>query len=286
MLERRRTPGTSGRTMQEFRGKVAVVTGAASGIGLASARCLAREGMAVALLDIRSDELRVATEEVASLGGRAIGIVTDVADLPSVEAAKSEVLATFGKVHLLMNNAAVFIRGHAIASVGDEVWDWLLGVNLYGPLHCIRSLLPQMQAQGEGGHIVNMASISGFVVGDRQNGLYCAGKFALVALSEALAHDLAGSGIEVSVVMPAAVASKFYENSAQLRGALGGPNRFPTAPPDTVAGMSPDEVAARVLEGVRRNSFYIPTHSSTRALLEQRHRTIMAAYDAAAQWRS
>jgi NAD(P)-dependent dehydrogenase (short-subunit alcohol dehydrogenase family) len=268
--------------MQEFRGRVAVVTGAASGIGLASARMFARQGMSVALLDVRADALAVATKSVRDLGAKAVGILADVADQKSVETAAEQVLAALGKVHVLMNNAAVFIRGQEIASVGDDVWDWLLGVNLYGAIHCIRTFLPRMRAHGEGGHIVNTASISGFVVGNRQNGVYATSKFALVALSEALAHDLAGSGIGVSVILPAAVATPFYENSAELRGGLGGQNLFPTTPPDTAAGMSAEEVAERLLRGLRAGSFYIPTHTGTRAMLEARHRAIMAAYDALA----
>lgn len=261
-----------------------MVTGAASGIGSASARMFAQQGMDVALLDVRAEALSAVVNSVNALGARAVGVVTDVADQRSVDAAAEQILGKFGKVHLLMNNAAVFIRGHEIASVGDDVWDWLLGVNLYGAIHCIRTFLPQMRAHGEGGHIVNTASISGFAVGDRKNGVYATAKFALVALSEALAHDLAGSGIGVSVIMPAAVATDFYETSAELRGALGGPNLFPTAPPDTAAGMSPEEVAARLLHGLRAGSFYIPTHSGTRAMLEARHRAIMSAYDVAAAW--
>jgi NAD(P)-dependent dehydrogenase (short-subunit alcohol dehydrogenase family) len=264
--------------MNEFRGKVAVVTGAASGIGLASARLLARQGMSVALLDVRQAEVLEAAREVAALGVRAIGIVSDVADEASVSAAADKVSAELGKVHLLLNNAAVFIRGGEIASVGDDVWDWLLGVNLYGAIHCIRSFLPRIRSHGEDGHIVTMASISGFAVGDRQNGVYAASKFALVALSEALAHDLRGTNVGVSIVFPAAVATNFYENSAQLRGSLGGRNLFPTAPPDTASGMSPDEVAQRMLDGIRSNRLYVATHPRTQTLLAERHRAIMAAY--------
>jgi NAD(P)-dependent dehydrogenase (short-subunit alcohol dehydrogenase family) len=270
--------------MQDFQGRVAVVTGAASGIGLASARAFARLGMKVALLDVREADLAAAAKAVAELGAPVLSLATDVADAAAVDAARDQILAAFGKVHLLMNNAAVFIRGHDVASVGDDVWDWLLGVNLYGPIHCVRSFLPGMQAHGEGGHIVNTASISGFAVGNRKNGVYATSKFALVGFSEALAHELTGTGVGVSVIFPAAVATEFYENSAQIRGDLGGPNLYPTAPPDTAAGMSPDEVAARLVHGIRNNAFYIPTHSATRDLLEARHRNVMAGFDAAARF--
>ena len=270
--------------MRDFQGKVAVVTGAASGIGLASAKAFAREGMDVALLDVRAEAVEAAAEQVRAPGRRAIGIEADVADDASVKAAAQRIDREFGKVHLLMNNAAVFLRGPDIATMGDDVWDWLLGVNLYGPIHCIRAFLPRIQAHGQGGWIVNTASISGFVTGDRKNGGYGTSKFALVALSEALALDLRGSGVGVSVILPAAVSTEFYEHSAELRGDLGGPNLFPAASPDTLAGMTPDEVAARMIDGVKAGRFFIATHPSSRAAIEARHAELMAAYDAAEAW--
>ena len=184
-----------------------------------------------------------------------------------------------------MNNAAVFLRGGDIACIEDDVWRWLLGVNLLGPIHCVRSFLPHLREHGRGGHIVNTSSISGFVVRDRQNGAYAATKSALVSYSEALRFDLEGSGIGVSVVLPGPVASDFYVTSAAHRGELGGPNLYPTTPPDTAAGMPPSEVAARIVDGVRENRFFIATHAATRPMVEQRHAELMAAYDAAAAWK-
>jgi NAD(P)-dependent dehydrogenase (short-subunit alcohol dehydrogenase family) len=267
--------------MRSFQNKVAVITGAASGIGLASARALANEGMHVVLLDNREADLKIAVESIHVEGSRTLGLTVDVTDAAAVEKAAEQVVAEFGAVHLLMNNAAVFIRGPDIVDVEDDVWEWLLGVNLYGTLHCIRSFLPKIQEHNEEGHVVNTCSLSGLIVRPRKNGVYATSKYALVGLSEALAHDLEESNINVSVLLPAAVASDFYLSSAEHRGTLGGENMFASTPEDTANGMSPDEVAARLLDGIRDKRFYIATHSPTRAMLETKHRELMAAYDAA-----
>lgn len=267
--------------MNNFKNKVAVITGAASGIGLATAILLSKQGMRVVLLDNRQEALEIAEQEIKATGAKALALVVDVTDENAVEAAAEKVISEFGAAHLLMNNAAVFIRGPEIAEVTDDVWDWLLKVNLYGTIHCIRSFLPRIQAHGEEGHIVTTCSLSGFTVRDRKNGVYATSKFALVGLSEALAHDLAGSPIGVSVVLPAAVATDFYLTSAQHRGEIGGKNTVDQTPEDTANGMLPEEVAARLLEGIRNKRFYIATHSATREMLEARHQEIMSAYDAA-----
>jgi NAD(P)-dependent dehydrogenase (short-subunit alcohol dehydrogenase family) len=270
--------------MDAFKDKVAVVTGAASGIGFETARAFAALGARVAVLDVRADAARAAAARIAAAGAEAIGIAADVSNEDAVEDAARRVLDRLGTVDLLMNNAAVFLRGGEIASLSDDVWRWLLDVNLYGPIHCIRAFLPHIRAHGRGGHIVNTSSISGFVVRDRRNGAYAATKSALVSLSEALRFDLEGTGIGVSVVLPGAVASDFYLTSAEHRGDLGGPNLYPTTPPDTAAGMPPAEVAARIVDGVRAKRFFIATHAATRAMVESRHEELMAAYDAAAAW--
>lgn len=271
--------------MKEFGNRVAVLTGSASGIGFETARAFAALGMRVVLIDKRADAVEAAAAAIAAGGARASGMAVDVADPHAVEDAARHILADFGGVDLLMNNAAVFLRGGDIATYSDDVWRWLIDVNLFGPIHCVRSFLPQMQAHGRGGHIVNTSSISGFVVRDRQNGAYAATKSALVSYSEALRFDLEGSSIGVSVVLPGAVASDFYLSSAAHRGELGGPNLFPTTPPDTAAGMTPAEVAQRIVDGVRANRFFIATHGNTRTMVEERHEELMAAYDAAAEWK-
>jgi NAD(P)-dependent dehydrogenase (short-subunit alcohol dehydrogenase family) len=271
--------------MKEFRHKVAVVTGAASGIGLESARAFTKLGMRVALLDVRADAVEAAAESIKQADAAAIGLAVDVTDELAVADAARHIVSELGSVDLLMNNAAVFLRGGEIAELGDDVWRWLFGVNLFGTIHCIRSFLPYMKERGRGGHIVNTSSISGFVVRDRKNGAYAATKSALASLSEALRFDLEPEGIGVSVVLPGPVASDFYLTSAEHRGDLGGPNLYPTTPPDTAAGTKPAEVAARIVDGVRENRFFIATHTATRPMVEARHAELMAAYDAAADWR-
>lgn len=271
--------------MKHFEGKVAVVTGSASGIGFETARAFAGLGMRVALLDVREDSVSDAADAIRSTGTEALGLAVDVTDSIAVDDAARQVAAQLGPVAVLMNNAAVFMRGGDIVDVDDAAWRWLIGVNLFGPIHCVRSFLPMIREHATGGHIVNTSSISGFVVRDRQNGAYAATKSALVSYSEALRFDLEESGVGVSVVLPGAVASDFYLTSAAHRGDIGGPNLFPTTPPDTAAGMTPAEVAARIIDGIRDNRFFIATHTGTRPMVESRHDELMAAYDAAAKWR-
>jgi len=271
--------------VQDFAGKVAVVTGAASGIGLGLARTFTRAGMAVAMCDIRGERLQTAAHEVAGLGqGRVIAVEADVASHDSVEQAAQRIEREFGKIHLVCNNAGVVLRGMLMEKIDDATWNWLLGVNLYGVIHGIQAFVPRIRAHGEGGHIVNTASMAGLQVGDRQTGAYAASKFAVVALSEALARDLKDTNIGVSVLAPAAVQTEIYTSSAQHRGDLGGPNAFAQTPEDIAKGLEPDDVGRRVLDGIRAGQFYLITHPETRAWIERRHAGIMAGYDFADRW--
>src|ERR1700757_1812466 len=166
--------------MQDFSGKVAVITGAASGIGLGCARTFARAGMKVALCDLRADALDHAVTNIRALGGEAIGIPTDVSRHDSVEHAASEAVKAFGKIHVAMNNAGVVLRGLPMSDVSDNAWNWVLGVNLYGVVHGIQSFVPRIRAHGEGGHVINTASMAGLHVGNRQTGAYATSKVAVV----------------------------------------------------------------------------------------------------------
>ncbi|HVG51808.1 MAG TPA: SDR family NAD(P)-dependent oxidoreductase [Xanthobacteraceae bacterium] len=272
--------------MKDFAGKVAVVTGAASGIGLGLARAFVREGMSVAMCDIRIEPLNEAREQVAALGqGRVIAIQADVSDAQSVENAARKIESELGKIHVVCNNAGVVLRGHLMEEIDDETWDWVIGTNLYGLIHGIQSFVPRIRAHGEGGHIINTASMAGLQVGNRQTGAYAASKFAVVALSEALAKDLKSANIGVSVLTPAGVATEGYRSSAELRGGRGGQNLYPDEPEDLKSGLKPDQVARRVLDGVRAGQFFLITHPETRPWVEERHARLMAAYDFAEQWK-
>ena len=233
-----------------------------------------------------ADRLKDALKQVQPLGqGRVIAIEADVSDAASVERAAKPIENEFGKIHVVCNNAGVVLRGMLMEKIDDETWDWVIGTNLYGVIHGIQAFVPRIRAHGEGGHIVNTASMAGLQVGNRQTGAYAASKFAVVALSEALAKDLEGTGIGVSVLTPAAVATEGYRSSAELRGSRGGPNLYPDEPADLKAGLHPDQVGRRVLDGIRAGQFYLITHPETRPWLEQRHAKIMAAYDFADRWK-
>jgi NAD(P)-dependent dehydrogenase (short-subunit alcohol dehydrogenase family) len=182
--------------MREFDSKVAFVTGAASGIGLALARAFGRAKMRVMLAEIETDALNAAVAELQGSGIDARGVECDVADYNSVERAAAETLAAFGKVHLLCNNAGAVAGGPMeLITLGD--WDWVLGVELMSNIYAIKAFLPQIKKQGEGGHIVSVASMAVCVPGA---GPHNVAKFGVRALSETLAAELAGSPIGVSIV--------------------------------------------------------------------------------------
>jgi NAD(P)-dependent dehydrogenase (short-subunit alcohol dehydrogenase family) len=270
--------------MQQLAGRCAFVTGAGNGIGLGIARALARAGVHVALADIEAESLARAQGEVAALGVRALALPLDVSDAAAVEAAARRVETEFGRVHICVNNAGVSLGRVPAWQLTQSQWDWLLGVNLFGPVNGVRAFLPLLQRHGEEGHIVNTASIAGFQVNPiLRNGSYAMTKYAVVAFSEALGLELAGSPIGVSVLCPALVATTLSRSPQRRPPRFGGPYEAPRPAsaallPDETT-LAPDAVGDRVVQAIRAGEFFIFTHSGPRQWLERRHRRITAAFD-------
>ncbi len=276
--------------MRELAGKTAFVTGGASGIGLALGAAFAQAGMKVMLADVETDALAEAVKGLHEFWPNVCGVACDVADPVSVERAAKASYQAFGNVHVVCNNAGVAAAG-GIDNISLDNWRWVLDVNLMGVLHGIRSFLPHIRAHGEGGHIVNTASMAGM-----NSGLgfspYVASKFAVVGISEGLATQLKPLGIGVTVLCPGFVRTRIDEsgrNRPERYGATQTPD--PASPAGLLlaqiaerlqAGLDPSDVAARVLAAIREDELYVFTHPEMRAELEDRFAAIMAAMDKAA----
>ena len=268
--------------MEKLTGRVVVITGGASGIGLGIARAAVAEGMRVALLDIEEAALEGARR---SLGADAIALRADVSDPATLAAAAEQVLARFGRIDVICNNAGVLTQG-ALAESRIRDWEWLVGVNLLGVVHGIRVFVPHLRAHGEGGHVVNTASIAGLSALPGL-GIYTATKHAVVALSEVLREELAPEGIGVSVLCPGGVRTRIHEAGRNRPAVLGGPDAGAARGALTDAametGMDPLAVGERVLRAIRANELYVLTHPEFRAAFAARAEAILAAYDRAAK---
>lgn len=262
--------------LQDFAGKVAVVTGGGSGIGAALARAFSAESMRVVVADIDG----AAAEAVATTLPEAIAVQVDVADADSMGRFADAAFAAWGQVDVLCNNAGVFQGGLSWErTVAD--WDWVLGVNVYGIIHAIRTFVPRMIAQGTDGHIVNTASVAAFVAGAASSP-YVVSKCAAFSLTECLALDLGvvGSKIGVSVLTPSAVDTGIAA-TARVR-----PERFGVdesvdgkmtvdgLAAMTSTGLAPDETAAPVLAAIRSGEFLVPTRPSYREQLRVRFESL------------
>jgi NAD(P)-dependent dehydrogenase (short-subunit alcohol dehydrogenase family) len=278
--------------MREIAGKTAFVTGGASGIGLALGRAFAEAGMKVMLADIESGALATTVESLKGIGPDVRGITCDVADPASVDRAAEESYDAFGRVHVVCNNAGVATSG-GIDNISLEEWRWVLDVNVMGVLHGIRTFLPHIRAHGQGGHIVNTASMAGMLSGALGFSPYSASKFAVVSISEGLSIQLKPLGIGVSVVCPGFVRTRIMESERNWPKRYG-PARTPeleSAESATAArlselvqsGLDPSDVARRVLTAIRNDELYVFSHPERRADVEVRFAAIMAAFDKAAK---
>jgi NAD(P)-dependent dehydrogenase (short-subunit alcohol dehydrogenase family) len=274
--------------MDELVGKVAVVTGAASGIGLAMCQVFSGEGMRVVMADVEESALSDAAKEVEAAGTDVLAVVTDVSSAEAVDALAQATVERFGAAHLLCNNAGV-------GDIGDpwegplSGWEWTLGVNLMGVVHGVRAFLPILRAQLES-HIVNTASIAGIL--PMPGGPYAASKYAVVGLSQSLflGEQLLGTGVGVSVLCPGYVRTRVGRCERNWPTRLG---PLPETPPEFEfirravlqaidSGMEPSVVATKVANAVKQHRFWILTHDEwmpavadhCRALVEQRDPTL------------
>jgi len=273
--------------MRKLAGKTAFVTGGAGGIGFALGRAFAEAGMKVMLADIETDALAAAVNSLRNSGPDVRGVLCDVADPSSVERAAEASYQAFGNVHVVCNNAGVAAAG-GIDNISLDNWRWVLDVNLMGVLHGIRSFLPHIRAHGEGGHIVNTASMAG-MNGGLGFSPYVASKFAVVGISEGLAQQLKPLGIGVSVLCPSYVRTRIGEsgrNRPERYGASKTPD--PESPAGLLvaqiaerlqSGLDPSEVAGRVLAAIREDELYIFTHPEMREEVDERFAAIQAAMD-------
>jgi NAD(P)-dependent dehydrogenase (short-subunit alcohol dehydrogenase family) len=264
--------------MRDVEGRVAFVTGGGSGVGLGMAQAFVRAGMKVAIADVRADHLEEATQ---ALGGEVHTIRLDVTDRAAFARAADEVERALGNVHVLCNNAGINLFND-ISEATYQDWDWVLGVNLGGVVNGVVTFVPRIKAHGEGGHVVNTASMGAFVAGPGA-GIYTTAKFGVLGLSDALRWSLLPHGIGVSVVCPGLVKSKIYESDLIRPAELStdvtpaDPEFMRILPGLHDAGMEPDEIGAKVLRAIERNDFYVFTHPDHRDELRGIFDEILAA---------
>ncbi len=279
--------------------RVAVITGGASGIGLATARLLAERGWRLVLADIEADRLH---EAARRLGGEdaVAEVVTDVASKESVDALAEKTYQRFGRADVVFNNAGVAISGPTIDMTHAD-WTWVLDVDLWGPIHGVEAFLPRMVEQGQGGHVLFTASFAGLAP-NFGLGPYCVAKYGVVALAEVLHRELRQSGIGVSVLCPMRVETEIGRSQRNRPVDLGGPGPAWAGTDDTPAGDTPadaspkaapsarpddrmagrvlpvDVVAEQVVDAIGTDRLYIVSHEESREMIRRRFQRIDRAF--------
>ncbi|MFC1924026.1 SDR family NAD(P)-dependent oxidoreductase [Chloroflexota bacterium] len=272
--------------MKDFRDKVAVITGAASGIGRAIAERCAQEGMYIVLADVEKEALAQAEEEIKAEGANVLAVLTDVSKASDIQALAQRALDAFGAVHLLFNNAGV-TAGRTIWESSPADWEWVMGVNLWGVIHGVRVFVPIMLEQSAECHIVNTASMAGLISGPGI-GIYRLTKHGVVALSETLYHELQDidARIKVSVLCPGFVNTRIVESErnrpAEFQNDLANAESGPEYEAEAEgyrravqAGSHPSQIADQVFRAIREEKFYILTHPEFKSAIKQRMEDIL-----------
>lgn len=273
--------------MKNFNGKTAFITGGAEGIGYHIGRVLAEHGMKVMLADIDTTVLKDAVSSLKNNHLDVEGVTLDVALKSEWISAAKKTVDTFGKVHVLVNNAGVAQTGSQ-KNISDEDWRWVIDVNLMGVVYGAQVFVPLMKSHGEGGHVINVASIAG-IHGVSFSGPYCATKAAVVSLSECWRTEFKKDEIGVSVLCPGFVKSRIYDSIRNRQARYGGPVYFDDILKEkpsqsynkelVVTGIDTEIAANRVLEALRDDEFYIFTHPYYRELHEMRVKNMNEGFD-------
>jgi NAD(P)-dependent dehydrogenase (short-subunit alcohol dehydrogenase family) len=255
--------------VRDLTGKVAVVTGAASGIGFGLAERFVREGMRVVLADVEEGALSRAARQLEGQGGEVMAVPTDVSAASSVDDLARRCGERFGTAHVVWNNAGV-AGGGLSWDIPRPIWEWIIGVNLWGVVHGVRAFVPMLVDQGEG-YVVNTASVAGLLAAPG-TAPYSASKHAVIGISEALHHELAlmGSKVRVSVLCPGPISTRIMDSDRNWpsrlgpqpdeRTALGGEGLREMLRQQIETGMPPAEVAGLVVDAIRSEWFWILTH--------------------------
>ena len=281
--------------MRDITGKVAFITGGASGMGLAMARSFAAAGMKVAIADVEQAALDRVKAEFDASNAEVITLRVDVTDRAAMEAAADATEAAFDKVHVLVNNAGVAVGG-SLDQMSYEDWDWVMGVNLDGVVNGLQAFLQRIKAHGEGGHVVNTASLAGhFAIPGL--GIYTATKYAVVGISETLRADLKQHNIGVSVLCPGVVNTNIFDSGrnrpSHLQGEtdtakmvlsedVAGPDQEQRIAEMMTKALDPAVVGDMVLHSIQEDEFYIFSHPEVEPMVSGRAAEVT---DAFVRWR-
>ncbi len=264
----------------DISGKTAIVTGAASGIGLGIATALAEAGANVVMADIQKDAVEAAAHSLSGTNKRVMAVRIDVTLEQSVVDALAEAERNFGRLHIACNNAGVPMHGTRMTDVAPADWEFVIGVNVWGIIHGIRHFVPAILKHGEAGHIVNTASVAGFQNRRGTNQApYSMSKYAALSLSEALEHELEGTNVGVSVLCPGPINTNIARGAGNRPDHMGGPQI--RAPDEAVlaerlaaTGLDPNNVGERVVDAIRTRTFYAFVGAVPADVIKARHRRI------------
>lgn len=268
--------------MEDLQGKVAVVTGAGSGIGAALGRAFVDAGCSVVLADVEEGALEAST---TGIGGRVLPVVTDVTDRASIERLADTAFGHFGAVHVVCNNAGVSTFNPVLNQTIDD-WHWVLGVNLWGVIHGVHTFLPRLLDQGQPAHIVNTSSLAGLMSGLPCLGPYNVSKVGVVALSETLRMEMAMSGapVGVSVLCPGSTPTEILESERNRPARFGHEDRTTEGEAfrqavrsgfDGPGARTATDIATDVLDAIRHDRFWVITSGEMRDGIEARFTDIM-----------